>query len=346
MHRVCIVGSGNFGSTIAKIIAENIVELPNFDSDVRMWVYDELVNGESLVHIINTRHENVKFLPGVRLPANVVAVANLTEAVSGCDFIVFVTPHQFLPGILKQLVGKVPATATGLSLIKGITMKGDQIQLVTDTIESTLGIACGALMGANIANDLARQNFCESTIAFEDKENAEKWFPLINNKYFRIKCIDDLCLQQLCGTMKNIIALGGGFVDGLHLGESTKAAILRIGVEEVFKFAQWYYPTRGCKMETLLETCGVGDVIASAYGGRNHRCAVEFVKSGKDFGTVEREMLNGQKLQGTLAAAELYELLSLRNAVKQFPLLTTIHLIATKALPPSAIIDFDGHHFD
>jgi glycerol-3-phosphate dehydrogenase (NAD+) len=309
-----------------------------------MYVYDELVDGESLVHIINTRHENVKFLPGVQFPANVVAIGDLAKAAEDCDFYVFVTPHQFLPSLLRQMVGKPAKGATGLSLIKGITMTGDRVDLVTDTVESVLGIPCGALMGANIANDLAYGHFCESTIAFADPGLGERWFPLVNSRYFRIKVISDLCLQQLCGTIKNIIALGGGFVDGLRLGESTKAAVLRIGLEEMFRFAQWYYPDRGCRMETLLETCGVGDLIASAYGGRNHRCAVEFVKTGKDFETIEKELLNGQKLQGTLAAAEMYELLAARNALRMFPLMTTIHLIATKQVPVTTIIDHDGDH--
>jgi glycerol-3-phosphate dehydrogenase (NAD+) len=346
MHRVCVVGSGNFGSTIAKIIAENIVKLPDYDQSVRMYVYDELVDGESLVKIINTRHENVKFLPGVKLPDNVVAIPSLAEAADDCDFYVFVTPHQFLPSLLTQMVGKPRAGASGLSLIKGITFKEDSIQLVTDTIEDILKIPCGALMGANIASELARERFCESTIAFADRTYGEKWFPLINNHYFRIRVIEDLCLQQLCGTIKNIVSLGGGFVDGLEMGESTKSAVLRIGLEEMFHFAQWYYPERKCSMDTLLESCGVADLIASSYAGRNHRCAVEFVKSGKDFVVLEEELLNGQKLQGTLAAEEMYTLLKVKGGVKKFPMLSTVHLIAKKLVPPSTIIDYDGKHLD
>jgi glycerol-3-phosphate dehydrogenase (NAD+) len=346
MHRVCVVGSGNFGSTIAKVIAENIVRLRDFDHQVRMYVYDELVNGESLVKIINTRHENVKFLPGIPLPHNVVAIADLPEAADDCDFYVFVTPHQFLPSLLRQMTGKVKPGATGLSLIKGITMKDDQIQLVTDTIQDALGIPCGALMGANIAMELALERFCESTIAFKDRKIGEQWFPLINSRYCRIKVIEDLCLQQLCGTIKNIVSLGGGFVDGLEMGESTKSAILRIGLEEMYKFAKWYYPDRNCTMETLLESCGVADLIASSYAGRNHKCAVQFVKTGKDFETLEEEMLNGQKLQGTLAAEEMFTLLKQKGGVQLFPMLSTIHLIAKKLLPPITIIDYDGPHLE
>jgi glycerol-3-phosphate dehydrogenase (NAD+) len=205
------------------------------------------------------------------------------------------------------MIGKPAKDATGLSLIKGITMAGDQIKLVTDTVESVLGIPCGALMGANIATDLAHEHFCENTIAFRDRELGDRSYPIISNRHSWITVIADLCLQQLCGTIKHIIALGGGFVDGLQLGERTKAAILRIGLDELFPFAEWYYPDRGCRMETVLETCRVGDLLASAYGGRNHKRTLAFVKSRKDCPTMEKELLNWQKLQGTLAVEEMHK---------------------------------------
>jgi glycerol-3-phosphate dehydrogenase (NAD+) len=114
----------------------------------------------------------------------------------------------------------------------------------------------------------------------------------------------------------------------------------------MYNFARWYFPDRNCQIETLIQSCGAADLIASAYGGRNYRCAVEFIKSGKDFSKLEAEMLNGQKLQGTLAAAELFALLKMKGGVKKFPLLSTIHLIATKSIPAVSIIDYDGAHLD
>lgn len=347
-HRVCIIGSGNFGSTLAKVIAENIVNLDDFDHTVRMYVYDEIVDGESLVNIINTRHENVKYLPGVPLPHNVLAIPDIAEAATDCDFYVFVTPHQFLkmPNMLPLMVGKPLPGATGLSCVKGVSIVDDHIELGTELVESVLGIPCGSLMGANIANDIAKEQFCESSIAFTEESLGYAWYNLINNKYYRIKVINDLYLQQLCGTLKNIVAMGGGFIDGLQMGQSTKAAIIRIGIEEMYKFAAWYYPDKNIRLETMLETCGVGDVVATAYGGRNRRCAEAFVKTGKDFQTIEKELLDGQKLQGNIAAAEVFKLLKIRNAVKDFPLFSTIALIAAQKIPPVAILDYEGSHLE
>jgi glycerol-3-phosphate dehydrogenase (NAD+) len=344
-HSICMIGSGNMGSAMAKIIGENVKNLPEFDPKIRMYTYPEkLEDGSNIVDSINEFHMNKKYLPGVPLPENVVAIDNVPESCEGCDYIVIVTPHQFLPSLLKQMVGKIKKDATAISLVKGVTLKGDTISLVTDTVEEMLGIPCGALMGANIANDVAKGEFCESTIAFKDIEIGNLWKPIFNQPNFRIKVIQDLVLQQLCGTLKNIYATGVGFLDGLGLGESTKAAFIRIGMEETYSFANWYFPDKGCSVETLLESCGVADFICTSYGGRNRKVAEAFVKTGKSFEELEKEMLNGQKLQGVLAAKEVAALLKERDNVEAYPLLVTVHMIATKQVPPETILDYDGSH--
>lgn len=72
-------------------------------------------------------------------------------------------------------------------------------------------------------------------------------------------------------------------------------------------------PAARAQDSTLFESCGVGDLITTCFGGRNRRCAEAFVKTGKDWDTLEAELLNGQKLQGTLATKEVYEVLKRMN---------------------------------
>ena len=92
--KVSLIGSGNWGSAIAKIIGRNVLQTPGFDREVRMWVFEEMIGKQRLTDIINETHENVKYLPGVKLPENVVAISNLLQAVDGATHIVFVIPHQ------------------------------------------------------------------------------------------------------------------------------------------------------------------------------------------------------------------------------------------------------------
>lgn len=93
--RLAIIGSGNWGSAIARIAGENVKRYPDqFEESVKMYVYEEEIKGRKLTEIINSEHENVKYLPGIKLPTNVKAVPSAVEAASGADLLIFVLPHQ------------------------------------------------------------------------------------------------------------------------------------------------------------------------------------------------------------------------------------------------------------
>lgn len=125
LDRVCIIGSGNWGSAISKLVGRNCERLPFFEDEVNMWVYEETVTLEDgtsskLTDVINTRHENVKYLPGIALPKNVVAVADLAEACKDATLLIFVLPHQFLPKLLPTIRASAHPSCRGVSLIKGL----------------------------------------------------------------------------------------------------------------------------------------------------------------------------------------------------------------------------------
>lgn len=117
-EKVCLVGSGNWGSAIAKIVGRNVLKYPEFDNEVRMWTFEEIVNGRRLTEIINTTHENVKYLPNIELPKNIVAVPELLKTVEGATLLIFVVPHQFVKGVCEQLYDKLEPNARAISLIK------------------------------------------------------------------------------------------------------------------------------------------------------------------------------------------------------------------------------------
>ncbi|CAN0073474.1 unnamed protein product, partial [Scytosiphon promiscuus] len=102
-----IVGSGNWGSAIARIVGRNVLERDGFEHEIRQWVFPERVvhNGREacLTEHINTEHENVKYLPGVKLPNNIVAEGDLALAVKDATILIFVLPHQFLGRVLPTV---------------------------------------------------------------------------------------------------------------------------------------------------------------------------------------------------------------------------------------------------
>ena len=166
-----------------------------------MWVYEEMIEGRKLTEIINEDHENVKYLPGVKLPENVIAVPELLDAARDADLFIFVIPHQFISRLVGQMKGNIKEGAAAISLIKGINITGEfnfnQIRrlcsnqfsenglgLISDEIREGLGIDVSVLMGANIANEVARDQFCESTVGGFG-ENAKVFKELFQRPTFR-----------------------------------------------------------------------------------------------------------------------------------------------------------------
>uniref|UniRef100_UPI0025AE2109 glycerol-3-phosphate dehydrogenase [NAD(+)], cytoplasmic-like isoform X1 n=2 Tax=Doryrhamphus excisus TaxID=161450 RepID=UPI0025AE2109 len=324
--KVCIVGSGNWGSSIAKIVGCNVRSSNRFDPVVNMWVYEEMVSGRKLTEIINTEHENLKYLPGHKLPRNVVAVPDITHAVKGAKLLVFVVPHQFIGSVCDQIKPHVADGAIGISLIKGIDEGPHGLKLISDIIREKLEIEVSVLMGANIASEVADGKFCETTIGSTNEANGLVFKELFQTPNFRITVVRESDTVELCGALKNIVAVGAGFCDGLGFGDNTKAAVIRLGLMEMVAFAKLFCQGQ-VDSSTFLESCGVADLVTTCYGGRNRKVAEAFVKTSKSITELEVEMLNGQKLQGPQTSAEVYKMLQKKDLVSKFPLFAAIYLI-------------------
>jgi len=338
--KVTVIGSGNWGSTAAKLIGENALrsELP-FEEKVTMWVFEELINGRKLTEIINTEHENVKYLKGIKLPKNVVAEPDLATACRGAHVLVFVVPHQFLPKLLPVIKANMDPGAFAISLIKGIDFDENGMVLLSDVIRKELAIDVSVLMGANVADEIAREDFAEATIGGTDRF-ARYFQKLFQRPYFRVNTVDCAHAVELCGALKNVVALGAGFSDGLGWGNNTKAAIIRIGLDEMKRVIQLYFGE--CPPDVLLDSCGLADLITTCYGGRNRKCAEHFVRNpGKSWDEIEKELLNGQRLQGTLTCEELHKVLIATGVDFEgdFPLFKNIYEIAFQGAPASTLVE-------
>jgi glycerol-3-phosphate dehydrogenase len=172
--KICLLGSGNWGSAMASVIGENIQAHPSsFHPTLHMWVFEEVVHGRKLTDIINMDHENVKYLPGIKLPMNVVAVSDVNDALVGAHVLIFCIPHQFLETWLPHIKaaqdqGMLEPDCVAVSLIKGgleFQETDEHLQLISDRISKALNhMDCSVLMGANLANEVARGDFSEATL--------------------------------------------------------------------------------------------------------------------------------------------------------------------------------------
>lgn len=226
------------------------------------------------------------------------------------------------------------------------------LNLLSEYIRGSLkNIPVAVLMGANIADEVARGEFCESTLGCFPQDipkMGELWRTLFNRPTFQVAICEALPAVELCGALKNIVALGAGFVDGLGLGANTKAAIIRLGLLEMEAFCHLHGRSidvheegskeKDGKLPPLLHSCGIADLITTCYGGRNRRVAEALVRTGKPLNVLEDEMLNGQKLQGPPACKAVYRWLAKKDLLGKFTLFSAIYDVCFEGAEPSSLL--------
>ncbi|GBR73834.1 glycerol-3-phosphate dehydrogenase [Candidatus Termititenax aidoneus] len=264
MVKAAILGCGAWGTTLAKILAEN-------GHAVTIWCHNTAIAAQ-----INAR-ENKELLPGIILPDKIQASTALAETLQGAELLVIVTASQYYRQIVRQLKDLVPPDCLLLSATKGLDeTTGKRMSEVLAEYFTNIAV----LSGPNISREIAEQKPATAVIAAENMETAQTIQKLFNNSYFRVYTNNDVIGTEYGGTLKNIIAIAAGIVDGLQLGNNTKAALLVRGMVEIAKLTI----TLGGKSETIFGLTGMGDLITTCSStlSRNH--------------TVGERLAQGQKL--------------------------------------------------
>lgn len=321
--KISIIGNGNWGTAIGRLLANNTIESSIFEKDVRMWGCSEEFEGRVLNDIINSDSINPKYLPGIHLPENLKAVDDI-RTLGDSDVLVFALPHQYIEAI-EPLKGLVKNNCIGVSLTKGfIDAEDGDIDLVSRSIHRILDINVSVMMGANIADQVARDMISEGTLGYTDEDAADIVYKLFNSYTYRVTKIKDVYGVEISGTLKNVVSMAYGFAEGLGYCTNTKVAIFRNGFAEMRKFFKFFYPM--ATTESLFQSSGVGDLLVSCMSGRNFRCAKIMAEKRMDLKEAE-ETMRFTKLQGPTTALIVYNYLKRQKRIDEFPLMSTVYRI-------------------
>lgn len=129
--------------------------------------------------------------------------------------------------------------------------KEGTVELLSTVISRLLEVPCYVLMGANIANEVAAGTFCEATVGSRNYEHGQLVKGLLQTDEFRIVIKPDSEVIEVLGALKNIVAVAAGFSDGLGYGDNTKAAVIRLGLKEMVKFCEEFFP--GLRNQSIRE---------------------------------------------------------------------------------------------
>lgn len=253
--RISFLGAGSWGTALSVTVAKN-------EHEVYLWSAVE-----SELELLKTKREHVDRLPGVKLPDNIIIEGDLQKACTDMDLIVFSVASPYVRSVANQAAPYIPKNQKIVNVAKGI--EDETYNTLSDILNEVLpGRDIAVLSGPSHAEEVVKGIPTTVVVGATTKETATYIQDIFMNDNFRVYTSPDIIGIELGGAIKNVIALAAGMVDGLGLGDNTKAALMTRGLAEISRLGV----AMGGKLETFSGLSGVGDLIVTCTSthSRNH----------------------------------------------------------------------------
>lgn len=250
--KIAVLGSGSWGTALGQVLAEN-------GHEVVLWGREDYIADE-----INQAHTNSHFLPGINLPATIVATTDLKAALDQATVLLFVLPTKAIRSVARQVASYLSQSDAQPLLVhatKGLE-QGTHLrvsQMIEEEIPRQDYQDLVVLSGPSHAEEVARHDLTTVTAACPNLQAAEKVQALFKNHYFRIYTNTDVVGVEMGAALKNIIALGAGVLAGAGYGDNAKAALVTRGLAEISRMGI----KLGADPLTFVGLSGVGDLVVT-----------------------------------------------------------------------------------
>ncbi|PKH45817.1 glycerol-3-phosphate dehydrogenase (NAD(P)(+)) [Dehalococcoides mccartyi] len=280
MSKVCIIGTTTWGITLGTIIAHK-------GREVMLWARTE---DEAV--LLSTQRRPADFLPeNYHFPEFMNVTASLEEAIAGADMVLLAVPSQRMRPNIRLVAPLLTKSMLICSAAKGLEIGTAKrmSQVITDEISPDFAKNICVLSGPNLAMEILKGLPAVTVLAADTEKTAKKAAKLITAANFSAYTNTDIIGVELGGSLKNIIALGAGIVDGLNLGNNAKSALITRGLTEISALGA----ALGANPLTLSGLAGLGDLIATCSSNlsRNHFVGVELTK-GRSLNDIMYNMSN------------------------------------------------------
>lgn len=247
---VAVIGAGAWGTALAWLIGGR-------GHEVRLWAR----RPEHAAEMAAAR-ENAQRLPGTLLPDAVTPTADGRAALADAGMVVTVVPSEHLREVLRQLAPHIPPDACIVSATKGLEL--DTGKRMSQVLMEETGFPAAqvlALSGPNLSGEIVQGMPATAVVAGIDQQTVASCQAFLSTRLFRIYTNCDILGVEICGALKNVIALAAGICDGLGFGANVRAALITRGLTEMGRIG-----TRmGAQRATFWGVAGVGDLIATCH---------------------------------------------------------------------------------
>ncbi len=286
MSRIAILGAGAWGTALAISLARRN------GHEITLWAHSP-----ALADHLSETGENLPYLPGFTLPADIEITSDLPGAIFEADILVCVTPSQYLRETVAHIAPLLTRNQILLSASKGL--EATTFLRMTQVIASVTDNPCGVLSGPSFAQEVAASFPTVMVVASSFPEVAQQVQRDFTSPTLRLYTNDDVAGVELGGALKNVIALSAGVIHGLGLGTNTSAALVTRGIAEITRLAV----ACGGRRQTLAGLSGIGDVVLTCTGSlsRNRSVGIELGK-GRRLSDILAGM-NGKVAEGVFSTS-------------------------------------------
>lgn len=254
--RVAVLGAGSWGTVFSAVLADA-------GNEVALWSR----RAEHVAALAATRESG--YLEGP-LPEAVTPTADPAAAVRGAEVVAVAVPAQAARATLGAFTGLLEPDAVVLSLVKGIELTtGERMSELLASVLDVPAERVAVLSGPNLAREIAAHQPTATVIAAHDEALAKRLVPVCATAYFRPYTQTDVIGVELCGAIKNVIAIGIGIAQGRGYGDNTTATLITRGLAEMARLGV----ALGADAETFAGLAGMGDLFATCDSplSRNHQ---------------------------------------------------------------------------
>jgi glycerol-3-phosphate dehydrogenase (NAD(P)+) len=258
---VTILGAGSWGTALA-------VHLARVGHDVRLWARD----ADLALEMAETR-TNARYLPEIQLPDRVTPLSKHAPALQDAKVVVFAVPSHGMRAVVRAMVPSIPRSAVLVSATKGL--ETDSLRRMSSVLREEIapGGPVVVLSGPSFALEVARGLPTVLLSASADADAAAYVQDRFRGPALRLYVSDDVAGVEIGGSMKNVIAIAAGVVEGLGLGHNAMAALITRGLAEISRLAD----AEGGRRETTAGLSGLGDLVLTSTGNlsRNRHVGLE-----------------------------------------------------------------------
>ena len=314
MKRIGVVGAGTWGVALARMLS-------NAGNTVTIW---SAIASEIDQMSATRKHPN---LPGMEIPEDIRYTKSIQAVCEGMDILLFAVPSPFVRATARKAAPYVTDGQVIVDVAKGI--EADTLMTMTQIIAEEIknpNVKLVALSGPTHAEEVARDLPTTIVSASEDPVAAELVQKIFTTGCMRVYTNDDVHGVELCGALKNVIALGCGISTGLGFGDNAKAALITRGIAEISRLGA----AMGCREETFGGLAGMGDLIVTATSihSRNNRCGMLL---GQGIPVEEATRQVGMVVEGLNALPAALRLAKQYNV--EMPIIETVDAVVSGQTP-------------